>query len=114
MGMIRKEVTGSAESLKLVKNAKTAPKTPKGGTQRTSFTGSSDNRKAGDVSSNIGPTMTTAPGYIDQGPVMADMSKNHGASFVNEGKKGGMTPKYSSAREDVTKGMGGKVIKDMG
>ena len=39
--MIRKEVTGSAEAMKLVKNGKNAPKTAGGGTLRTSFTGSS-------------------------------------------------------------------------
>ena len=44
MAMITKTAPGSAEDMKYIKNAKNMPKTAKGGTQRTSFTGSSDNR----------------------------------------------------------------------
>ena len=113
MGMIKKEVTGSAEALKSVQNGKNAPKTPTGGTGRTSFTGSNDSRTAGKVNTNA--TLKRADGYINDGPVSSDLSENHGGSYVSGGPKSGgaMTGQVTPAKEDVTKGMGGRVIKNM-
>lgn len=110
MAMIKKEVTGITEDLKLVKNAKTAPTTPMGGTQRTSFEGSSDSRPAGKASPN--KVLKSADGYINQGDVMmGDVS--HSRSFTKAGNRGSASGAVSVAKEDVTRGMGGRVIKDM-
>lgn len=110
MAMIKKEVTGIAEDLKLVKNAKTAPTTPMGGTQRTSFEGSRDSRPAGSAAPN--QVLKSADGYINQGAVMmGDVS--HSRSFTKAGARGATSGAVSVANEDVTRGMGGRVIKDM-
>jgi len=110
MAMIKREVTGSAESMKLVKNSKQAPKTAGGGTERTSFEGSRDTRAAGAAGPNM--VLKSAPGYVDQGDVMmGDIS--HSRSFTTLGNRGATRGAVSVAREDVTRGMGGRVIKDM-
>jgi len=111
--MIKKEVTGSAEMLKAVQNGKNAANTPMGGTERGSFKGSNDSRTAGKVTANA--TLKKAEGYINAGPVTSDLSENHGTSFVSGGPKSGgaMTGQVTPAKEDVTKGMGGRVIKNM-
>jgi len=110
MAMIKKEVTGVTEDLKLVKNAKTAPTTPMGGTQRSSFEGSRDSRAAGAVTSN--KVLKGADGYVNQGDVMmGDVS--HSRSFTKSGARGATSGAVSVAKEDVTRGMGGRVIKDM-
>ena len=112
MSMIKKTVTGDAEALKYVKNAKQATGMPKGGTQRTSFTGSSDSRSAGAVKGGPMAGMKTAPGYVDQGPVMADMNSAAGSMAASHVSKGpaatGINKKYQSASENVQGGMGGK------
>ena len=114
MSMIRKEVTGSAEALKYIKNAKNMPANPKGGTQRTSFTGSSDSRPSGAASGGVMAGMKTSPGYVDQGPVMADMSSAAGsmaAGHVSGGPTASsINKKYQAASENTTSGMGGKFI----
>lgn len=110
MAMIKKEVTGISEDLKLVKNAKAAPTTPSGGTQRSSFEGSRDPRKSGGVTSNR--VLKSADGYINQADVMmGDVS--HSRSFTKAGARGGASGAVSVSSEDVTRGMGGRVIKDM-
>jgi len=112
MAMIKKEVTGDANALKLVADARQAPVAAKGGTQRTSFTGSNDTRPAGDDRPNR--KLKAARGYVDQGPVTMDVANNYGAQFVNGGPtSGSVNKKYSAASESVTGGMGGKVIKNM-
>jgi hypothetical protein len=85
---------------------------PGGGTARTSFTGSSDPRKAGSAGSNI--MLKKAKGYIDQGPNTMDTSGD-ASEFVSGGPKSGgnMGGRVTVAKEDVTRGMGGTVIKDM-
>jgi hypothetical protein len=110
MAMIKKEVTGITEDLKLVKNAKTAPTSPAGGTQRSSFEGSKDPRKSGAVNPNR--VLKSSDGYMNQGDVtMGDTS--HSRSFTKAGARGGARGAVSVATEDVTRGMGGRVIKDM-
>jgi hypothetical protein len=110
MAMIKKEVTGITEDLKLVKNAKAAPVSPKGGTQRSSFEGSKDPRKSGGVNQNR--VLKGADGYVNQGDVkMGDIS--HSRSFTKVGDRGGASGAVAVAKEDVTRGMGGRVIKDM-
>lgn len=110
MAMIKKEVTGITENLKLVKNAKSAPTSPMGGTERPSFRGSNDTRKSGGVNANR--VLKGAEGYVNQGAVMmGDVS--HSRSFTKTGARGGASGAVSVAREDVTRGMGGRVIKDM-
>ena len=102
--MIRKEVSGSGEALKAVKNAKNASKTAMGGTQRTSFEGSNDPRKSGS------PGPNAAEGYVNQGDVMmGDVS--HSRSFTKAGARGSAAGKVAVATESVTGGMGGKFIK---
>lgn len=108
--MIKKQVTGSGEALKAVKNAKNASKTAMGGTQRTSFEGSRDPRKSGSAGPNT--VLKTSPGYVDQGDVtMGDTS--HSRSFTKTGARGSAAGNVTSVNEDVTRGMGGRVIKDM-
>lgn len=110
MATINKSVTGISEDLKAVKNAKNASKRPMGGTTRTSFEGSRDTRKTGDLAPNM--VLKSTPGYVDQGDVMmGDVS--HSRSFTTQGKKGSMSGSVKPAREDVTRGMGGRVIKEM-
>jgi hypothetical protein len=110
MAMIKKEVTGISEDLKLVKNAKAAPTSPKGGTQRSSFEGSRDPRKSGGVNANR--VLKGADGYVNQADVMmGDVS--HSRSFTTPGARGGASGAVTTAKEDVTRGMGGRVIKDM-
>ena len=110
MAMIRKEVSGSGEALKLVRNGKNAPTTAGGGTKRTSFDGSRDTRGAGPARGNR--VLKAAPGYIDQGDVtMGDTS--HSRSFTKTGTRGSTAGNVTAATEDVTRGMGGRVIKDM-
>jgi hypothetical protein len=110
MAMIKKEVTGIADDLKLVKNVKAAPTTPSGGTQRSSFEGSRDPRKSGAVNSNR--VLKSADGYVNQADVtIGDTS--HSRSFTKTGARGGAKGAVSVAKENVTGGMGGRVIKDM-
>ena len=112
MAMIKKEVTGDANALKLVNDGRNYPQSAKGSTGRTSFTGSSDSRPAGAP----GPhkKLKEARGTVDNGPVTVDHSENHGAQFVSGGPtSGSISKKFSSASESVTGGMGGKVIKNM-
>jgi hypothetical protein len=110
MGIIRKEVTGSTEKMKLVRNAKGAPTTATGGTKRTSFTGSNDTRGAGPARGNR--VLKEASGYIDQADVTVG-DTSHSRSFTKAGSRGSTAGRVTVAREDVTKGMGGRVIKDM-
>jgi hypothetical protein len=108
MAMIRKQVSGSGEALKAVKNAKNASKTAMGGTERPSFEGSRDTRKTG----NPGPNQVLkgADGYVNQADVMmGDVS--HSRSFTKAGARGGAAGKVSVASENITGGMGGKFIK---
>jgi hypothetical protein len=105
--MIKKTVTGKTEDLKLVKNGKSAPTTPLGGTGRSSFKGSTDKRAAGSASGN--KTLAPAKGYIDAGPVSIGDTSFSG-KWLTKGKKGSTTGKVSTAKESVTSGMGGKFI----
>ena len=116
MAMITKTAPGSAEDMKYVKNAKNPYGLAKGGTQRTSFTGSSDNRSSGGVTGGPMGGMKTAPGYVDQAPIMMDpgAASSMAASYTTGGPaSGSIKGNITVASEDVTKGMGGKVIKNM-
>ena len=83
-----------------------------GGTERSKFTGSSDPRKTGMTGQT--KMLKEAPGLISQGPDTMDTSGDAG-EFVSGGPKSGgnMGGKVTVAKEDVTRGMGGTVIKDM-
>lgn len=85
---------------------------PGGGTERSKFTGSADSRKTGATGQNN--MMKATEGYINQGPDTMDTSGD-ASEFVSGGPKSGgnMAGKVTVAKEDVTRGMGGKVIKDM-
>lgn len=85
---------------------------PMGGTTRSKFTGSADARKTGMTGQNN--MMKATEGYINQGPDTMDTSGD-ASEFVSGGPKSGgnMAGKVTVAKEDVTRGMGGKVIKDM-
>jgi hypothetical protein len=117
MAMIKRMAPGSAEDMKYVKSVKNAPKSAMGGTQRTSFTGSSDNRSSGAPNAAVMGGMKIAPGYADQAPIMADMNSAAGSmasSYVSGGPKASsISAQITTASEDVTRGMGGTVIKDM-
>ena len=52
MAMIKKTAPGSAEEMKYIKDGKSYPLSYPSGTQRTSFTGSSDPRSAGPVAAS--------------------------------------------------------------
>lgn len=109
MGMIKKTVTGISEDMKLVKNGKDYPKVAVGGTQRTSFTGSSDTRAAGDIRAN--KILKDAPGYIDQGAVsIGDTS--HSRQWTKTGNRGPIVGQSKVTSENVTGGMGGKFWKE--
>ena len=84
-----------------------------GGTERSKFTGSNDTRSTG--MSGQTKMLKEAKGLIDQGPDTMDIAGNHGAQYVSGGPKSGgnMGGMVSPAKENVTSGMGGKVIKDM-
>ena len=86
-----------------------------GGTQRSGFTGSNDPRtqKAGMTGQT--KKLKEAPGLIAQGPDTMDISAKYGEQYVSGGPKSGgnMGGMVSPAKENVTAGMGGKVIKDM-
>ena len=113
MAMISKTVTGSAEDMKYVKNAKNYPKSAMGGTERTSFTGSNDTRAAGAPGPNN--MLQDAEGYVNQGPEMMNVTKGHqGGTDDSTGPKagGGMTPAIRVANE-ANANFGGRVIKDM-
>jgi len=111
MALIKKQVTGIAEELKLVKNSKSAPKTAMGGSQRTSFKGSDDNRSAGAAGPN--QVLKGAEGYVNQGATyIGDVS--HSRSFTKAGTRGSLAGKVSTASENVTGGMGGRFIKEPG
>lgn len=110
MATINKSVTGVSENLKAVKNAKNASKTPMGGTTRSTFEGSRDMRKTGEVAPNM--VLKSAPGYVDQGDVMmGDVS--HSRSFTSKRSSVSMNGNITTSKEDVTRGMGGRVIKEM-
>jgi hypothetical protein len=110
MAMIKKEVTGITEDLKLVKNSKSAPLSPMGGTSRPTFEGSRDTRSAGKVNPNR--VLKSADGYVNQADVMmGDVS--HSRSFTKAGTRGGARGAVTPSSESVTGGMGGRVIKDM-
>ena len=112
MGMINKTVSGDAESYKLVKNGKNYPKTAKGGTQRTSYTGSSDNRAAGAPGPHS--TLLNAPGLIDEGPVlMKTQNDKQPNNTTNGGPNTGVNKRISVANESVESGMGGTVYGPM-
>ena len=84
MAMISKTVSGSAEEYKYIKDGKNYPKSSASGTQRTSFTGSSDPRPAGPANANM--TLLDAPGLIDDGPKPFGASGSNGA-FSNNVKR---------------------------
>ena len=113
MAMIKKTAPGSAEAMKAVKNGKNASKTPKGGTQRTSFTGSSDSRSGAGAASGK-QYLKNAPGLIDDGPVMMETQNGKQPNnTVSGGPNAGVNKKYSASNENVNSGMGGKVYTPM-
>ncbi len=114
--MIKRMAPGSAEDMKYVKNAKNPYGLAKGGTQRPSFTGSSDNRKSGAIDKGPMGGMKLSPGYVDQAPLMMDPGAQGAmaASYTTGGPGStSISKQFTPASEDVTAGMGGTVIKDM-
>lgn len=93
MASFKKEVTGSGEKLKAVKNAKNAPKTAKGG-------GTSNQ------------VLKASEGYVNQGPVTTG-DTSFAKKFTKTGARGAIRGKVSPAKETVTNGMGGKFIRKM-
>ena len=112
MAMIGKTAPGSAEAMKYVQNAKNAPKTPKGGTQRTSFRGSSDGRSGAGAASGK-EYLKYAPGLVDDGPVTSDISNKPPQDTVSGGPNAGVNKRISVASENISAGMGGKVYTPM-
>lgn len=108
MAMISKQAKQPMEG----KSASVAPSAAAiGGSQRTSFQGSSDGRSAGNPAGNVGPGMKKGNGYYNEGAPNTMGGFRTGDN--KPGARGAMTKGARTASEDVTKGMGGKVIKDM-
>lgn len=112
MAMIKKTVTGDTNAMKYVQNAKNASKTPKGGTQRTSFTGSSDSR-AGAGAPSGKEYLKYAPGLVDDGPVTSDTAVSSPQDTVSGGPTATVNKRISVASENINAGMGGKVYTPM-
>ena len=113
MAIIKKTAPGSTEAMKLVKNAKNAPTTPKGGTLRTSFTGSSDSRSGAGEATGKRYLMPFS-GLVDAAPVMmAPQNSKQPNNTTSGGPDAGMNKKYSASNENVNYGMGGKVYTPM-
>lgn len=90
---MKKTVSGIGEELKAVKNAANAKRTAVGG-------------------GNTSTKMKATSRYMDA-PESAKAAKQPDV-MTSKGPKGGtVTKAVTPAREDVTKGMGGRVIKDM-
>ena len=112
MAMISKTVSGTTENYKLIKNGKNYPKSTNSGTQRTSFTGSSDTRPAGSTSPN--QKLLNAPCLIDDAPLYAATQNNtQPNNTVSGGPNAGVNKVYSASNEDVDGGMGGTVYGPM-
>ena len=113
MAMIGKTAPGNAEEMKYVKNGKNASKTPKGGTQRTSFRGSSDGRSGAGAASGK-EYLKYAPGLIDDGPVLMETQNGKQPNnTVSGGPNAGVNKRISAANENINAGMGGKVYPPM-
>jgi hypothetical protein len=68
-------------------------------------------KPGGDASAYTAPGMKKGQGYMNEG---APKTMGGFRSGDNKpGARGGISGNVSVAKEDVTKGMGGKVIKDM-
>ena len=112
MAMISKTVSGSAEEYKYIKDGKSYPKSSASGTQRTSFTGSSDPRPAGPTNANM--TLLDAPGLIDDGPITsATQNEKQPNNTVSGGPNAGVNKVYSASEENVEGGMGGTTFGPM-
>tara|TARA_B100000073_G_scaffold293539_1_gene257220 strand:- start:87 stop:479 length:393 start_codon:yes stop_codon:yes gene_type:complete len=112
MAMIKKTAPGSTEEMKYIKNGKDYPLQYPAGTQRTSFTGSSDPRAAGPVSAN--KLLLEAPGLIDDGPVLYQTQNDRQPNnTVSGGPNAGVNKVYSASEENVDGGMGGTTYGPM-
>ena len=117
MGMITKTVTGDADALKYVDNAKNAPLDAKGGTKFASFTGAAAPRAGAGAPNNAKNKygMVTSPGYVDQAPVEMDVSgaRTQPADSLVPGTGPTATTikkKYNADNNaSIEKGMGGTV-----
>ena len=113
MAIIKKTAPGSTEAMKLVKNAKNAPTTPKGGTLRTSFTGSSDSRSGAGEATGKRYLMPFS-GLVDAAPVMmAPQNSKQPNNTTSGGPNAGANKRISVANENINSGMGGKVYTPM-
>ena len=114
MSMIKRTAPGSAEAMKLVKNAKNAPTTPKGGTLRTSYTGSSDSRSGAGEATGKRYLLPFA-GLVDAAPVMmAPQNSKQPNNTTSGGPNAGINKKFSAAGEKIPPAsMGGKVYTPM-
>jgi hypothetical protein len=68
-------------------------------------------KPGGDASAHTDPSMKKGQGYMNEGAPKTMGGFRSGDTKA--GARGSMAGKVSVAKEDVTKGMGGKVIKDM-
>jgi len=112
MAMIKKTAPGSAEEMKYIKDGRSYPLSYPSGTQRTTFTGSSDPRAAGPVAAN--KLLLEAPGLIDDGPVLYQTQNDrHPNNTVSGGPDAGVNKVYSASEENVDAGMGGTTFGPM-
>ena len=76
-----------------------------------SSAGYPSDKQIGDASASVGPGMKKGQGYMNEGA--PKVGGNYRTGDNTPGARGAMSKGVSVASEDVTKGMGGKVIKDM-
>jgi hypothetical protein len=115
MAMIKKQVGGSAEDYKYIKDVRNYDGTAGGGVTRATFESSNDTRANGSMGKNVVPPMKTSPGNADEGPVTADYSysKASPSNSVSGGPAAGSisTGQVTVASENI-KSLGPNLKKD--
>lgn len=76
-----------------------------------SSAGYPSDKPIGDASAHVAPGMKKGQGYMNEGA--PKVAGNHRSGDNKPGARGAISKGASVASEDVTRGMGGKVIKDM-
>lgn len=76
-----------------------------------SSAGYPSDKPIGDATASVGPGMKKGQGYMNEGA--PKVGGNYRTGDNTPGARGAISKGVSVASEDVTKGMGGKVIKDM-
>jgi hypothetical protein len=86
-------------------------KTAKQPMEGMSSAGYPSDKPIGDATASVGPGMKKGSGYMNEGAPKVGGSYRTGDN--KPGARGSLNGAAATAKEDVTRGMGGKVIKDM-